>query len=1043
MSRNITAFWHKASFDQLMTDRLPQLLADRLPLNDCHFVSTGSHTCQVKISLATSSGNVEVVYTDIPCPDEEGVFKIDGEHYVIVPIASHEELDTAEIKCVGEQFYDNFKVRLEGVSSDLPWSASLLKSWMPLDTWVRELILDGSWNNRLQERNWLDKHTHLRRVRVLWREKVYNPAHFGRVCPFEMPEGPSVGTILSIAVGAEIRDGKLVIIDNQPEGILGLTATMMPFLEHNDANRQLMGVNMMRQCFIPPDPEPALVQTGNEPNVPDFWYGRNVLTAYVSWGVDTFEDAIIMSESCAGRFNYPHPVEPGDKFANRHGVKGCVTRILPDKDMPHLLDGTPVELVYSFMGLQTRMTLGQLREAIMSRIARAEGKPAIVPPFQAPSREELRKRLKDAGLPKDGMETLTLGRNGKKLQRPSLVGWVYWGTLYHIAREKIAVSTGERAEAQSLGNAEYLVLRDLGAFETLKDRFNTCSAERPDANTLASRLAAGKIQQAGPPTPMFSNLMQRLAIAGIRAELNGENLAFRFAHREGKVLKLAHPIPHPWLRSQTLNQVGVFESTDTGGDESKHLYHDGMWWVGEKVRRDENSLAAYQALVEVNERAERMLATSTPQSLTSQTLNQLEVRVREYLDTLVSSEHMRFHTPTLFSGRAVIEPDIDLRHDQVGIPDKMAWTLFGPFVTRIIGSDADVNARTQKATQILDEIMEHSWVILYRAPALMPTSFLAFHPIRHEDNALHIDPIVCGLMNADFDGDQAALFLPVTAEGQREAGELLSVAGHFKRTPGLLTTLLPANESMLGLVNLSRTPAGRQEISRLAGTDVATTAEGFATKKTLADAMREVLKREGVNKTLDRLENLMHRGFELAKESGMSMSPFIGESLQRTPPPEDADEETWDAYTEELIEQLATRKEFDDNDLGPQLLAIKSGARGRMDSLSQIVVRWNSSHFDRPTPPKVRHGYRDGLTSDELRAIIHRHWEGLARVVSQQTYFGEGMGGIGGGFTVLGRAMRAKRPGIVFALAAATEDVERLVDVDSRLFVGLPVKGDG
>ena len=91
----------------------------------------------------------------------------------------------------------------------------------------------------------------------------------------------------------------------------------------------------------------------------------------------------VLSESAASRVTHPHPVEPGDKFANRHGQKGVVSRILPDAEMPRLISGTPVDLVVSPLGLQARMNIGQLREAVMGRIAHAENRPAIVSPFHS------------------------------------------------------------------------------------------------------------------------------------------------------------------------------------------------------------------------------------------------------------------------------------------------------------------------------------------------------------------------------------------------------------------------------------------------------------------------------------------------------------------------------------------------------------------------------------------------------------------------------------------------------------------------------------
>ena len=1086
MPRNITAFWHKESFNRFINNRLPELLAARMPLAGYHVESTSTYTCRIEVAFGFSSGNLEESYTDIPQPDDDGVFSIDGKERIILPIAQDEDLTAAEIKCVGEQLHDFIAERLGSTPPDFSWDASVIKSWFSLYTWVREFFASQPPMPRLPSFNWLDRHTNLRRIRLDWRDQVMNSSYFGRVCPYETPEGPSVGKFLSIAVGAEIRDGKIIVVDDRVEAMLGLSASLVPFIEHNDPNHQQMGIGMQRQSYIPPDPEPALVQTANSFDVDGFWYGRNVLTAFVPWGVDTFEDAILISESCAKRFNYPHPVEPGDAFSNRHGSKGCISRIVPDDEMPHLNDGTPVEMIYNSFGVQTRMTLGQLREAIMSRIAKVEGEPIIVPSFGAPSIEELRNRLKRAGLPENGMEYLTLGKNGKTLERPSTVGWVYWGCVRHIAREKIkpareGLTYGQGlSNFQGLNNLEYSVLRNLTVFNNLYERYHTCSTDWEDINTLADRVARGRIERNAGFSPRFVRLTKRLALAGIRTELENSppsgsadgdrsnpTIKFRFEAPDSKSLKLARPIPHPWLRQHRLNEVGVPADEDFSENASSQRgYGNGNASWMPKIRDVSTNLStAYENLATVNCRADRMLANDAPENLIRQTFDQLETCVREYFDALVTPRHLAFNTRSVFSGRGVIVPDISLKHDQVGVPEEMAWKLFGPMVTREIQNSEAVRERTLDASQALDSIMGRSWVILYRAPAITPTQFLAFRPVRRQDNAIHIPPIVCRSMNADFDGDQAAVFLPITEAAQTEAREKLSLVAHLERDPGalesllpifsttrghrprlerdpgLLEALIPALDPLWGLAHLSLTAEGRSEISRLTGVDV-DVPEGFITRNTLGWALQVVLERDGAAKTLCAIQELMKRGFEIAKESGASISPFIGESLEREPLPPDHDEAGWEAYTEEMHEQLAVRKDFSDNDMGPQLLAVKSLAQGRLESISQFAVRWNSVRHDLPTPPNVRRSYREGLRPEDLRAVAHRHWEALVTVQRKRAELGRSLkrdNPIGDRASVLGRAMQANRPGIVFARAAASGTVDSLTDIDSRMFVGLPV----
>ena len=281
MSLNPSTPWHKASFDRLLQERLPQLLAERLPLLGYHAEPSGPYTCRVAITLASASGDVAIEY-DLPQPDEDGIFEIGEEPKVVIPTAPTEDLDVAEIRCVGEQLYDYIAERLaQAPTNGLPWDAELARAWLPLDTWVGEFMRESA--QTLESLNWLTRQAHLRCLRISNRKQVVAPGQFGRVCPFETPEGPNIGRVLRVAVGAEIREGRLVVVDERPEAGLGLSASMIPFLEHNDANCLLFGANMIRQALEPPDPEPALVQTGNEPDAPGFWTGRNLLTAFVSW----------------------------------------------------------------------------------------------------------------------------------------------------------------------------------------------------------------------------------------------------------------------------------------------------------------------------------------------------------------------------------------------------------------------------------------------------------------------------------------------------------------------------------------------------------------------------------------------------------------------------------------------------------------------------------------------------------------------------------------------------------------------------------------
>src|SRR5262245_28378164 len=98
--------WHKQSFDRFLNEGLPGLLAERLPLAGYRVEPEGTYTCRVMVTITTGEGELPLVYSGFPQPDELGIFEIDGARRIVIPLASTEELDVAEIRCAGEQLYD-------------------------------------------------------------------------------------------------------------------------------------------------------------------------------------------------------------------------------------------------------------------------------------------------------------------------------------------------------------------------------------------------------------------------------------------------------------------------------------------------------------------------------------------------------------------------------------------------------------------------------------------------------------------------------------------------------------------------------------------------------------------------------------------------------------------------------------------------------------------------------------------------------------------------------------------------------------------------
>jgi DNA-directed RNA polymerase beta' subunit len=334
--------------------------------------------------------------------------------------------------------------------------------------------------------------------------------------------------------------------------------------------------------------------------------------------------------------------------------------------------------------------------------------------------------------------------------------------------------------------------------------------------------------------------------------------------------------------------------------------------------------------------------------------------------------------------------------------------------------------------------MAASWVLVSRAPSILPTSILAFHPARAGGRAVRLHPMACMPMNGDFDGDQVVVSLPLTEAGQAEAGELFSLPGHLRRAPEVLDWAVPKMAAVWGLAELSRTADGLAEINKLATVAVAAP-QDVVTRRSLVAAMTEVLARDGAKKALAVIESLMDRGFETARASGASLSPFPGDMDLPAPPADPDDHAAWEAYEADLDERIASRSDFDAEDLGPQLLALRSGARGNLAQMRTLLAPARIVDVSDRLFATGR-GLGDGLDAVDYFTRCVGARKGLAQISLEATRraYGVGPAARTPAFTVLGRAMRSPRPGIVFAHAAAVGEADPLTDLDTRLFVGLP-----
>lgn len=167
-----------------------------------------------------------------------------------------------------------------------------------------------------------------------------------------------------------------------------------------------------------------------------------------------------------------------------------------------------------------------------------------------------------------------------------------------------------------------------------------------------------------------------------------------------------------------------------------------------------------------------------------------------------------------YSGRSVIVVDPELRMDQCGIPKAMALELFKPYVyAELMVREAATNMRVARRMvdelypevwDVLEDIVKNRPVLLNRAPTLHRLGIQAFYPILVNGKAIKIHPLVCAAFNADFDGDQMAVHLPLSENAQEESRRLiLSVKNILSPANGRPLTV-PSQDMVLGLHYMSK-----------------------------------------------------------------------------------------------------------------------------------------------------------------------------------------------------------------------------------------------
>ena len=234
----------------------------------------------------------------------------------------------------------------------------------------------------------------------------------------------------------------------------------------------------------------------------------------------------------------------------------------------------------------------------------------------------------------------------------------------------------------------------------------------------------------------------------------------------------------------------------------------------EVILRNEKRMLqeAVDALIDNGMRSGHTTIASTGQS-----------RLLKSLADMLKGKQGRFRQNLLgkrvdYSGRSVIVGDSDLKFSECGLPKKMALELFKPFVSaELLEKEIAYNVRQasnliekgiEEVWEALEKVIKNRLVLLNRAPTLHRLGLQAFRPKLVEGEAIRIHPLVCEAFNADFDGDQMAVFLPLSERAQKEVEErMLSGSNLLKPATGL-SVVTPRQDMVLGCYWLTKMKEG-------------------------------------------------------------------------------------------------------------------------------------------------------------------------------------------------------------------------------------------
>ncbi|MDP4009358.1 MAG: DNA-directed RNA polymerase subunit beta' [bacterium] len=359
-------------------------------------------------------------------------------------------------------------------------------------------------------------------------------------------------------------------------------------------------------------------------------------------------------------------------------------------------------------------------------------------------------------------------------------------TLSEIEYQTLSLKYGHVFEAGTGSE----VLRKIAEQMNLKDIIKRLLAEQENASPQNRRKLAERIR-------LFRDMFQ----AGIRPEW---------------MFLSVIPVLPPDLRPMVQLDGGRYASSDLNdlyrrvinrNNRLRYLLDSG---APDVIVRNEKRM--------LQEAVDALIDNSMRKGTMTQSTSGGGKRLLKSLSDMLKGKQGRFRGNLLgkrvdYSGRSVIVAGPELKLHQCGLPKLMALELFKPFVIQKIlerelsynvkGASRLIEQGIDEVWEILEEVVKDRVVLLNRAPTLHRLGIQGFYPLLMEGEAIRLHPLVCSAFNADFDGDQMAVHVPLSDEAQREAREIMLSGANLLKPATGLPIVAPEKDMVLGCFYLT------------------------------------------------------------------------------------------------------------------------------------------------------------------------------------------------------------------------------------------------